>query len=176
MFPWGGSWCHRCCSRSTSLCFGGNHWSCWQRVLFCQGALFFSPCVTSPTLVPHGSWSHTRNGSFCPFPFCPLPPIATIIFHFHLSLILSVFLPPLFSLSGLYWHRQIPLTLPLICPCAQRHTEKEQMWVFFIYIHTQCHWGFHFSNILWQAQSAMQRKEWPLSNKMTDWQNDISWG
>lgn len=93
MFPRGGSWCHRCCSRSTSLRFGGNHCLCWQRVLFCQGALSFSPCVTSPTLVPRDSWSHTRRSSFCSFLFqLHLPLLLSftfnITFRFHLPLIL----------------------------------------------------------------------------------------
>lgn len=65
MFPQDGSWCHRCGLHSTSLCFRENHRSCWQRVLFCQGALFFSPCATCPTLAQHGSGSCTKSTA-CP--------------------------------------------------------------------------------------------------------------
>lgn len=134
MFPRGGSWCHRCCLHSSSLCFGGNHWSCWQRVLFCQGALFFSPRATSPTSAPHGFWPQRRGPSLClaraiaaihhqhHLPLSPFP-------HF-ISLPRSVFLSLL---------RPVPTqtdsinpTCDLCSTLTSRGTHKKKRVVFFI--------------------------------------------
>lgn len=128
MLPQGGSGCHRYCLHSRSLCFRGNHWVCWQRVLFCQGVLFFSPCPTSPHSAPWLLVSHMR---LLPLSFSRLASPSTVhsivishqrspLLYFCLSPSLPH--PPLsISLSGRLWHRQIPLTLPVICPNYDKH-------------------------------------------------------
>lgn len=65
MFPWSGSWCHRCSLNSTSLYlergvrFGGGviTGSCWQGVLFCQVHYSFRCEIHPPSSVLRGSCS-----------------------------------------------------------------------------------------------------------------------
>lgn len=98
MLPPGGSWCHRCCLHSSSLCFGrGGVIGCVGRVLFCQGALFFSPCTMSPTSALRGFWPHTRGFSLYCYRY-HLPP--TSLSTFASPSFLSVFLFISFSFEA----------------------------------------------------------------------------
>lgn len=134
MFPRGGSWCHRCCLHSSSLCFGGNRWSCWQRVLFCQGALFFSPRATSPTFSPAWLLASKKRplplSSSCYRCYPPPTSPSTFTFPHFISLPRSVFLSLL---------RPVPTqtdsinpTCDLCSTLTSRGTHKNKRVVFFI--------------------------------------------
>ena len=96
-----------------TLLRGGIIGSCWQRVLFCQGALFFSPHATSSTSAPACLLaSHKRH---LPPPFPPLLSSTTnTTFRFRLSLILSVFL----SLPLSFWRAVPTQRAPITPPCG----------------------------------------------------------
>lgn len=128
-----GSWCHRCCLRSSSLrrLQGRSHWLCWHGALFCQGELFFShPKLESPLPTSHTAFGPpTREvRSLSPTP-CPLSSGAT--FHSHLSPVLS---DSLFASLLRTASTQIPLTLAVIlCSTLARsgHTPKRRNSVLF---------------------------------------------
>lgn len=118
MFPRGGSWCRRCCSLSSSLCFRGII-GCAGRVLFCQGALLFSQPLMSPTSALRGFWPHEGGISLSADP--------VIMYHHHPSTFTfaSAYQTSLFFLSLLRPHLTHSDSIDPTCDLCSALTSRD---------------------------------------------------